>query len=142
MPKYEKDKISNQPGIQDVVKQFAYHKAFHHFLQLSSLEKVANAFLLPQTFPNEGEHARCAGQVELRLMQSFAMETLCPISLVELNPDFVFEQYARGKKISAALEKISATPIPKITLSAYDWQHGFIPRLHFTMAGFLRKPYA
>ncbi|MDE6245284.1 MAG: LlaJI family restriction endonuclease [Treponemataceae bacterium] len=142
VPKYEKDKISNQPGIQDVVKQFAYHKAFHHFLQLSSLEKVANAFLLPQTFPNDGEHAQCAGQVELRLMQSFAMETLCPISLVELNPDFVFEQYVQGKKISAALEKIKATPIPKITLSAYDWQHDFIPRLHFTMAGFLRKPYA
>lgn len=142
MPKYEKDKISNQPGIQDVVKQFAYHKAFHHFLQLSSLEKVANAFLLPQTFPNNGEHAQCAGQVELRLMQSFAMETLCPISLAELSPDFVFEQYVQGKKISAALEKIKATPIPKITLSAYDWQHDFIPRLHFTMAGFLRKPYA
>lgn len=70
------------------------------------------------------------------------METLCPISLVELNPDFVFEQYVQGKKISAALEKISATPIPKITLSDYDWQNDFIPRLHFTMAGFLRKPYA
>ena len=66
-------------------------------------------------------------------MQSFALETLCPISLVELNPDFVFEQYARGKKISATLEKISATPIPKITLSNYDWQHDFIPRLYFTM---------
>ena len=142
VPKYERNAISNQPGIQDVVKQFAYHKAFHHFLQLSSLEKVANAFLLPQTFPNCGEHVRCTGQVELRLMQNFAMETLCPISLVELNPDFVFEQYARGKKISAALKKISATPIPKITLSNYDWQHDFIPRLHFTMAGFLRKPYA
>ena len=124
------------------MKQFAYHKAFHHFLQFSSLEKVANAFLFPQTFPNCGEHVRCAGQVELRLMQSFALETLCPISLVELNPDFVFEQYAQGKKFPDALEKINATPIPKITLSAYDWQHDFIPRLHFTMAGFLRKPYA
>lgn len=142
VPKYEKDKISNQPGIQDVVKQFAYHKAFHHFLQLSSFEKVANAFLLPQTFPNDGEHARSAGQVQLRLMQSFAMETLCPISLVELNPDFVFEQYLQGKKISAELEKIETKPIPKITLSEYDWQHDFIPRLNFTMAGFLRKSYA
>ena len=26
--------------------------------KFSSLEKVANAFLLPQTFPNDGEHAR------------------------------------------------------------------------------------
>ena len=110
--------------------------------KFSSLEKVANAFLLPQTFPNDGEHAQCAGQVELRLMQSFALETLCSISLVELNPDFVFEQYVRGKKFPDALEKIDATPIPKITLSNYDWQHDFIPRLHFTMAGFLRKPYA
>ena len=142
VPKYERNAISNQPGIQDVVKQFAYHKAFHHFLQLSSLEKVANAFLLPQTFPNDGEHVRCAGQVKLRIMQSFAMETLCPISLVELNPDFVFEQYVRGKKVSAELEKIDAKPIPKITLSNYDWQDDFIPRLDFTMAGFLRKSYA
>lgn len=142
VPKYEKQAISNQPGIQDIVKQFAYHKAFHHFLQFSSLEKVANAFLFPQPFPNDGENVRCTGQVKLRLMQSFAMETLCPISLVELNPDFVFEQYVQGKKISAALEKISATPIPKITLSNYDWQDDFIPRLNFTMAGFLRKSYA
>ncbi len=143
VPKYEKNAISNQPGIQDVVKQFAYHKAFHHFLQISSLEKVANAFLLPQPFPNDGEHARRAGQVELNVMQQFAMETLCPISLLELNPDFVFEHYLQGKKASAALQKIAAKPIPKITLAAdYDWQHDFIPRLDFTMAGFLRKSYA
>ena len=77
---------------------------------------MANAFLLPQTFPNEGEHARCAGQVELRLMQSFALETLCPISLVELNPDFVFEQYVQGKKISAALGKIDTFDLNKFLI--------------------------
>lgn len=141
MPKYEEDKISNQPGIQDVVKQFAYHKAFHNFLQFSSLEKVANAFLLPQQFPDGDENVRCNGKVEFRLMQSFAMDTLCPISIVELNPDFVFEHYILGKKPCDELEKIEAEPIPKITLSNYDWQNDFIPRLDFTMAGFLRKSY-
>lgn len=146
VPHYNENTISNQPGIQDVVKQFAYHKAFHQFLQISSLEKVANAFLLPQTFPRANkndENIKYIGNVKLNLMQTFALETLCPISLIELNPDFVFENYLQGKRISDELKNLQEieTPIPKATLTNYDWQNDFIPRLDFTMAGFLRKSY-
>lgn len=141
VPHYNENTISNQPGIQDVVKQFAYHKAFHQFLQISSLEKVANAFLLPQSFPNNRKNVELAGTVKLNLMQHFALETLCPISLVELNPDFVFENYLQGRNIAAALHTIKATPISKVTLTNYNWQNDFIPRLDFTMVGFLRKSY-
>lgn len=146
VPHYNENTISDQPGIQDVVKQFAYHKAFHQFLQISSLEKVANAFLLPQTFPRANkndENIKYIGNVKLLLMQTFALETLCPISLIELNPDFVFENYLQGKRISDELKNLQEieTPIPKATLTNYDWQNDFIPRLDFTMAGFLRKSY-
>lgn len=146
VPHYNENTISNQPGIQDVVKQFAYHKAFYNLLQISSLEKVANAFLLPQTFPRANkndENIKYIGNVKLLLMQTFALETLCPISLIELNPDFVFENYLQGKRISDELKNLQEieTPIPKATLTNYDWQNDFIPRLDFTMAGFLRKSY-
>lgn len=146
VPHYTENTISNQPGIQDVVKQFAYHKAFYNLLQISSLEKVANAFLLPQTFPRANkndENIKYIGNVKLLLMQTFALETLCPISLIELNPDFVFENYLQGKRISDELKNLQEieTPIPKATLTNYDWQNDFIPRLDFTMAGFLRKSY-
>lgn len=144
VPHYNENTISNQPGIQDVVKQFAYHKAFHQFLQISSLEKVANAFLLPQTFPRANkndENIKYIGNVKLNLMQTFALETLCPISLIELNPDSVFENYLQGRNSADALHTIKATPISKVTLTNYDWQNDFIPRLDFTMAGFLRKSY-
>lgn len=146
VPHYTENTISNQPGIQDVVKQFAYHKAFHQFLQISSLEKVANAFLLPQTFPRANkndENIKYIGNVKLLLMQTFALETLCPISLIELNPDFVFENYLQGKRISDELKNLQEieTPISKVTLTNYNWQNDFIPRLDFTMVGFLRKSY-
>ncbi len=141
VPHYSDNAISNQPGIQDVVKQFAYHKAFYNLLQVSSLEKVANMFLLPQSFPNNGENVELAGTVKLNLMQNFALESLCPISLVKLNPDFVFENYLQGKSVSDELKNIEASAIQKPAVSTYDWQNDFIPRLDFTMAGFLRESY-
>ena len=39
--------ISGNPGVQDVIKQFAYHESFHDYLRTQHCESVFNAFLFP-----------------------------------------------------------------------------------------------
>lgn len=95
-PKEESNKIYNQPGIQDVVKQFAYQKAYQNFIQEYNFRKIGNAFLFPQKYSVSEEKKKNIifnGTVQLDLMQYYAFKLLAPIQILELNAKFVFENY-------------------------------------------------
>lgn len=95
-PKEESNKIYNQPGIQDVVKQFAYQKAYQNFIQEYNFRKIGNAFLFPQKYSVSEEKKKniiFSGTVQLDLMQYYAFKLLAPIQILELNAKFVFENY-------------------------------------------------
>lgn len=101
--------ISHQPGIQDVVKQFAYHKAFLDFVNDFGFENIVNAFLVPKRTSSEyklQENFRIAGKAELSLMQDYALKSLSPIQIVELEPEFVYENYLESKKITKELTEL------------------------------------
>ncbi len=88
--------IYNQPGIQDVVKQFAYQKAYQNFVQEYKFNIIGNAFLLPQkhsVFEKEKKNIKISGTVNLDLMQYYSFKLLAPIQIIELNPKFVLEKY-------------------------------------------------
>lgn len=104
------DKICHQPGIQDVVKQFAYHKAFFDFINNFGFSKVVNAFLvpkkssdnLPQNFAKIGE-----ASLDFMQIQNYAFKTkLPPIQIVKLSPDFVYKNYLSGSKITKELSEL------------------------------------
>lgn len=103
--KAEKNKIQSQPGIQDVVKQFAYHRAFLKFIEKSCFSKVVNAFLVPKRTSSEfQEDFRIAGKAELPLMQDYTLKPLSPIQIVELEPEFIYINYLNSKKITEKLD--------------------------------------
>ena len=107
-PKEESNKIYNQPGIQDVVKQFAYQKAYHNFIQEYNFSKIGNAFLFPQKYSVSKEKNKkilFSGTVQLDLMQYYAFKLLAPIQILELNPNFVFENYITNSNCEDELFK-------------------------------------
>lgn len=105
--KAEKNKIQSQPGIQDVVKQFAYHRAFLKFTKKFNFSNIVNAFLVPKKTSSElRENFRIAGKAELPLMQDYALKPLSPIQIVELEPEFVYSHYLNSKKITEKLSEL------------------------------------
>lgn len=146
--KNDKGDISGQPGIESIVKQFAYHKAYYNLLQYSNLQQVCNSFLIPRLMPTE--IADCVvnnrGHVSFNLMQSYTFNILCPISVVELSAQFVFEKYILGQKALELLtvDNFGSQKILKNTngiSSSYDWTKDYVPNLDYTMFGLLRKNY-
>lgn len=99
--------IHQQPGIQDIVKQFAYHRAFVDFIKDFNIENVSNAFLLPQKWTDtSNKDFNIIGKAEFKLMQFYKLELLSPIQIVELNPSFVYEHYLHGKKCTEKLHEL------------------------------------
>lgn len=144
----DKGDISGQPGIESIVKQFAYHKAYYDLLQYSNLKKVSNSFLIPGVIPSKTkkDNANNRGHVDFNLMQSYTMDTLCPITVVELAAEYVFNKYVTGNKASELLteKKFGSQEILKNTSgvsSGYKWTTDFMPDLEYTMVGMLRERY-
>jgi hypothetical protein len=87
--------ISGNPGVQDVVKQFAYHESFHDYLCAQDCECVFNAFL----FPYSDEKVSPEKEILIRgfvTMLKWGVEQLVPIYLVFLKPSFVWMNYLNG----------------------------------------------
>lgn len=94
--------ISGNPGVQDVVKQFAYHESFHDYLCDRHCECVFNAFLFPLS------DARVSPEKEILIrgfvtMLKWGVEQLVPIYLVFLKPEFVWTNYINGSIQKPAL---------------------------------------
>ncbi len=99
--------IHKQPGIQDVVKQFAYHRAFSGFIKEYKLKSVNNAFfILKKSSDISKEIFHIVGKAELSLMQDYAFKSLAPIQIVELTPEFVYENYLKSKKCTEELSDL------------------------------------
>lgn len=98
--------IRQQPGIQDVVKQFAYHRAFSDFIEKYGFEdkNVYNAFLIPKKSSDcTSEKFHLVGKAEFKLMQEYNSKKLKEIQVVEIDPNFVYENYLNGKTITNEL---------------------------------------
>lgn len=132
--------IYNQPGIQDVVKQFAYQKAYQDFIQEYNFNTIGNAFLLPQKysdFEKDKKNIKISGTVNLDLMQYYAFKLLAPIQIVELYPKFIFEKYISNTNCEKALFESGLTKENKLE-QTFDTSKITTEN---TMFGFLRSDY-
>ena len=96
------ENISGNPGVQDVVKQFAYHESFHDYLCEQNCKCVFNAFLFP-LFDADGSPEK---EILIRgfvTMLKWGVEQLVPIYLVFLKPEFVWMNYINGSIQKPAL---------------------------------------
>lgn len=135
-------RIYNQPGIQDVVKQFAYQKAYQDFIKEYKFNIIANAFLFPQRYSvtqKKKHDILNIGTVNLDLMQFYAFKLLAPIQVLQLNPQFVFEKYITNTNCEKEL-------FESVALRKQAEQKGFDEinlkeRAEKSMLGFLRSEY-
>ncbi len=132
--------IYNQPGIQDVVKQFAYQKAYQDFIQEYNFNTIGNAFLLPQKysgFEKDKKNIKISGTVNLDLMQYYSFKLLAPIQIIELYPKFIFEKYITNTNCEKELFQSGLTIQNKLE-QTFDTSKIAAEN---TMFGFLRSNY-
>ena len=79
--------LTNQPGVEDIVKQHAYQMALQEFAAENGL-RMQNALLFPT-----GGNTRVIGAVHYGVLSDFADKKLVPITVVLVNMSDVIEHY-------------------------------------------------
>ncbi len=94
--KEKRNKLSGNPGIGDITKQYMYQLAYKKFLEDHHISVVKNYFLLP----SEEGNITNRGIVKLPMLSSLGLED---IQIVLLPCDKLFDCYLRNVKLDIAL---------------------------------------
>ena len=146
LPSINNGKIRGNPGVQDVVKQFVYHKAFLDYIFSCHNCTVFNAFLFPMTSDANGtENIKLRGHVT---MMDWGVETLVPLYLLFLKPSFVWDAYIKGKSCKDELDKVRSNVQLQDAFSGILDSSQTLQRAQkenvdhqLTMVGYLKQPY-
>ena len=85
--KLENNKLSGQPGIESITKQYFYELAFKHFIDLHNFKHTRNAFL----FPTDEDKLINMGYVELDFIKK-----LQKIQVIKLPAKKMYEYYLKN----------------------------------------------
>lgn len=108
-PEYTEAKISGQPGISDVTKQYLYQVALQKYAddyKPKSLKNRYNAFLMPIDEQPEDGFIRRRGKVSMKMMKNLHhsksqdQDSLSPIYIFEINAEKAYDIYLNKSKIS------------------------------------------
>ena len=139
-----KHSIENQPGVQDVLKQFAYERAFNDFLKDYKFYYTVNAFLLPSLFSEwndkEDEFVKSKGFVNFKLMQTSAYNNLGALQVLEINPNIMFNKFLQRKSCLPLLTKLFEKQNLLHHINRRITQDGTDTGL--TLIGYIRDSYA
>lgn len=84
---FKEDKVYNQPGVEDVNKQYLYRLAYDDFIKSNGYEFLMNAFLLP----SEEEKVLNIGEVEMSILSGIS--SMKSIDLIKLPAMKIFDLY-------------------------------------------------
>lgn len=110
--------IDNQPGIQDVSKQFIYANAFYKFFEKAGFDSLRNAFLMPKRFSkwysdinNVTKFSKeilltYEGDVCFDMLQVIDNGKLDSIKVFELYPNVLFDAFLSTKTKIEKLDEI------------------------------------
>lgn len=136
-------KIENQPGIQDILKQFAYERAYHDFLKDFRFYRTLNAFIMPSLYSKWNEQKNTIsilkGNVTFSLMQTSSYDMLGSIQVLEIRPKFLYENFLQSKTCLHELTKYVSENGLLHSINRHITSDG--TDAGFTMVGFLRKWY-
>lgn len=102
-------KVSGQPGVGDVTKQYLYQLAYDDFILKQGYKYVQNMFLCPQE-----EEELDYGYVKMQMLHTIGDKGLENIAVVKLCAEEMYDIYLSGRKI----ENISEY-IPEIVRKKY-----------------------
>jgi uncharacterized protein (DUF2267 family) len=87
-------KVTGQPGVGDVTKQYLYQLAYDDFIAKQGYQYVQNMFLCPQE-----ETETDYGYVEMKMLHHIGNKTLENIAVAKLCAENMFDIYLSDKKI-------------------------------------------
>ena len=104
-------RVTGQPGIADITKQYLYQLAYEEFITAQGYDYVQNMFLCPKE-----DAARSSreipeteyGYAEMGMMRQFCAQALEHITVVKLSALEMFELYLADKKIENLQDYIPA----------------------------------
>lgn len=106
-------KVTGQPGVADVTKQYLYQLAYDEFITKQGFRYVQNMFFCPQE-----ESEKDYGYVEMKMLHNIGDKILQNIAVVKLCAEEMYDYYLSGKQI----ENI-AKYIPQVSLKSVDEQN-------------------
>ena len=91
--RFDEKKLSGQPGLESITKQYLYELAYREFIEENNFECVKNAFLLPK-YTGEIENI---GIAKLEILSNLNLED---IQIIMLPADKINQYYLDNKKMS------------------------------------------
>lgn len=85
--------INDNPGIQDIAKQYLYHIAFKKVIEEKKINVVKNVFL----FPTDDEKISDIGAVSIGFLEEITGEN---ITLFKIPAEQVYQLYSNGSRIN------------------------------------------
>ena len=104
-------KVTGQPGIGDITKQYLYQLAFSDFIKNQKFQYVQNMFLCPQE-----ETDKDFGYVEMKMFNDIDDKSLAHIAIVKLCAEELYDFYLSGKKIetiSKYIPRVAQKSVPE-----------------------------
>ncbi|MDM5326846.1 LlaJI family restriction endonuclease [Neobacillus sp. CF12] len=86
-------KLSNNPGVGDVTKQYLYQLAFTDYIQQNQIHEIRNLLL----FPTEKNEIEQIGKVTIGFLQGLNLED---VQLLKLPAQKVFDMYIRNRRLN------------------------------------------
>ncbi len=94
-------RVTGQPGVEDITKQYLYQLAYDDFVQKQGYRYVQNAFLCPQE-----EAEPDYGYVEMEMLRTVGNKTLENIMVVKLCAEEMYDLYLANKRIEKITDYI------------------------------------
>lgn len=98
-------KVTGQPGVGDVTKQYLYQLAYDNFIIKQGFRYVQNMFFCPTENTDIGKYIDY-GYVEMKMLNTIDKKTLENIAVVKLCAEEMYELYLKGKRIENMTEYI------------------------------------
>ncbi|WP_267414324.1 LlaJI family restriction endonuclease [Bacillus sp. GC_Bacil_1] len=86
-------KLSGQPGIESITKQYLYQQAYKEFTSKHGIDDIKNCFL----FPTEEDSIQDKGYVQLSMLHGLGLEN---IQNRMLPASMMYDYYLKNKKMS------------------------------------------
>lgn len=94
-------KVTGQPGVGDVTKQYLYQLAYDDFITKQGYKYVQNMFFCPQE-----EAEPDYGYVEMKMLHTVGEKNLENIAVVKLSADEMYDIYLANRKIESITKYI------------------------------------
>lgn len=104
-----KYKVTGQPGVGDVTKQYLYQLAYDDFITKQGYKYVQNMFFCPQEVA-EPDY----GYVEMKMLHTIGNKTLENIAVVKLCAEEMYDLYLQNEQITDPAAYIPAVAIKRV----------------------------